>query len=167
MSRINLKRSIATVSVIAGALAVAGPASASSTPLQNTMVSGLLHAPSGQAKVVEDAQSLIESQYVPTAAAVTDKAQERGASAGFKSLSGMDSETEFMDYTDDALLDSVGTTGLKLETEITDYLQRRTASGIDVWGLDRRVFSGDAYDNEMGITTEGSVARPNSEIRPR
>jgi hypothetical protein len=32
----------------------------------------------------------------------------------------MDSETEFMDYTDDALLDSVGTTGLKLETEITD-----------------------------------------------
>ena len=85
------------------------------------------------------------------------------ASAGsFKSLSGMDSETEFMDYTDDALLDSVGTTGLKLETEVTDYLQRRTASGSD-----RRVFSGDAYDNEMGITTQASVARPNSEIRPR
>ena len=76
------------------------------------------------------------------------------ASAGsFKSVSGMDSETEFMDYTDDALLDSVGTTGLKLETEVTDYLQR--------------VFSGDAYDNEMGITTQASVARPNSEIRPR
>jgi len=90
------------------------------------------------------------------------------ASAGFfKSVSGMDSETEFMDYTDDALLDSVGTTGLKLETEITDYLQRRTASGIDVWGVDRHVFSGDAYDNEMGITTQASVARPNSEIRPR
>ena len=76
------------------------------------------------------------------------------ASGGsFKSVSGMDSETEFMDYTDDALLDSVGTTGLKLETEVTDYLQR--------------VFSGDAYDNEMGITTQASVARPNSEIRPR
>jgi hypothetical protein len=85
------------------------------------------------------------------------------ASAGFKSVSGMDSETEFMDYTDDALLDSVGTTGLKLETEITDYLQRSTASGVR--GLDRRVFSGDAYDNEMGITTQASDARPNPEIR--
>ena len=84
------------------------------------------------------------------------------ASAGFKTLSGMDSETEFMDYTDDALLDSAATTGLKFETEVTDYLQRRTASGSD-----RRVFSGDAYDNEMGITTQASVARPNSEIQPR
>ena len=63
MFRINLKRSVATVAVLAGALAVAGPANASSTPLQNTMVSGF-----------------IESQYVPTA-------------------------IEFMDYTDDALLD--------------------------------------------------------------
>jgi hypothetical protein len=90
------------------------------------------------------------------------------ASAGFfKSVSGMNSETEFMDYTDDALLDSARATGLKLETEVTDYVQRRTASGIDVWGLDRRVFSGDAYDNEKGITTQASVARPNSEIRPR
>ena len=85
-----------------------------------------------------------------------------GISELFKSLSGMDSETEFMDYTDDALLDSAGTTGLKFETEVTDYLQRRTASGSD-----RRVFSGDAYDNEMGITTQASVARPNSEIQPR
>jgi hypothetical protein len=74
----------------------------------------------------------------------------------------MDSETEFMDYTDDALLDSAGTTGLKFETEVTDYLRGPTVSGID-----RRVFSGDAYDNEMGITTHASVARPNSEIRPR
>ena len=130
MFRINLKRSIATVSVIAGALAIAGPASASSTPLQNSMVSGLVHAPSGQAGVIEDAQG-------------------------------------FMDYTDDALLDSASASGLKFETEITDYLQRRTASGIDVWGLDRSVFSGDAYDNEMGITTHALVARPNSEIRPR
>ena len=84
------------------------------------------------------------------------------ASAGFKTLSGMDSETEFMDYTDDALLDPAGTTGLKFETEVTDYLQRRTVSGSD-----RGVFSGDAYDNEMGITTQASVARPNSEIQPR
>jgi len=53
------------------------------------------------------------------------------AAAGFfKSVSGMDSETEFMDYTDDALLDSVGTTGLKLETEVTDYLRSRTPSGV-------------------------------------
>ena len=82
--------------------------------------------------------------------------------SSFKTLSGMDSETEFMDYTDDALLGSAATTGLKFETEVTDYLQRRTASGSD-----RLVFSGDAYDNEMGITTQASVARPNSEIQPR
>jgi hypothetical protein len=167
MFRINPKRSIATLSVIAGALAVAAPASASSTPVQNTMVSSLMDAPSGQARIVEDTRGSIESQYVSTSAEVITTAQERGASAGFKSLSGMDSETEFMDYTDDALLDSVGTTGLKFETEITDYLQRRTASGVDVWGLDRGVFSGDAYDNEMGITTQALIARPNSEIRPR
>ena len=166
MFRINLRRSIATVSVIAGALAVAGPASASSTPLQNSMVSGLVHASSGQARVVEDVRGFIESQYVPTSAGVIGTAQERGASAGFKSLSGIDSEADFMDYTDDALLESVRATGLKFETEITDYLQRRTASGIDVWGLDRGVLSGDAYDNEMGITTQAVVARPNSEIRP-
>ena len=147
MFRINLKRSVATVAVIAGALAVAGPASASSTPLQNTMVSEVVHAPSGQ-----DARSSIESQYVPTSAGVVGT--ERGASAGFKSLSGMDSETEFMDYTDDALLDSARATSLKFETEVTDYLQRRIASGIDVWGVGRGLFSGDAYDNEMGITTQ-------------
>ena len=82
MFSINLKRSIATVAVIVGALAVAAPVSASSTPLQN-------------------------------------------------------SQAEFMDYTDDALLDSGRATGLKFETEVTDYLQRRTASGIDVWGVDR------------------------------
>jgi len=53
------------------------------------------------------------------------------APAGFfKSVSGMDSETEFMDYTDDALLDSVGPSGLKLETEVTDYLRSRTPSGV-------------------------------------
>ena len=69
MLRLNLKRSIATVAVIAGVLAVPGSASASVTPLQNSM-------------------SLSDS-----------------TSAGFKSLSGMDSETEFMDYTDDSLLD--------------------------------------------------------------
>ena len=130
MFRISLKRSIATVSVIAGALAVAGPASASSTPLQNSMISGLVHVPSGQARVVEDARGFIESQYVPTSAGVVGTARERGASAGFKSLSGMDSETWFMDYIDDALLDSDRATGLKFETEITDYLQRRTASAI-------------------------------------
>ena len=166
MFTINLKRSIATVSVIVGALAVAGPASASSTPLQKRIVSGLVHAPSGQARVVEHARGFVESQYVPTSAGVIDSARARGASAGFKSLSGMDSEAEFMDYIDDALLDSGRAIGLKLETEVTDYLQRRTASGIDVWGLDRRVFFGDAYDNEMGITTQAVVARPNSEVRP-
>ena len=133
MFRINLKRSIATVSVIVGALAVAGPASASSTPLETSTVSGLVQAPSGQAGVVEPARGFIESQYVPTSAGVIDTARARG---------------------------------LKLETEVTDYLQRRIASGIDVWGLDRRVFSGDAYDNEMGITTPALVTRPNSEIRP-
>ena len=93
MFSINLKRSIATVAVIVGALAVTGPVSASSTPLQS---------------------------------------------------SGMDSEAEFMDYTDDALLDAGRATGLKFDTDVTDYLQRHTASGIDVWGLDRRVFSADA-----------------------
>jgi len=166
MFTINVKRSIATVSVIVGALAVAGPASASSTPLQNSIVSGLVHAPSGQARVVEHARGFVESQYVPTSVGVIDTARAREALASFRSLSGMDSEAEFMDYTDDALLDSGNATGLKLETEITDYLHRRTASGIDVRGLDRRVFSGDAYDNEMGITTQALVARPNSEIRP-
>jgi hypothetical protein len=40
-------------------------------------------------------------------------------------------------------------------------------NSIDVWGVDRGVFFGDAYDNEMGITTHALVARPNSEIRPR
>ena len=44
----------------------------------------------------------------------------------------------------------IGLQGLKLETEVTDYLKSRTASGS---GLDKHVFSGDAYDNEMGITT--------------
>ena len=165
MFTINLKRSIATVSIIVGALAVAGPASASSTPLQNSIVSGLVHAPSGQARVVEHPRGFVESQYVPTSARAIDTARAREASASLKSLSGMDSEAEFMDYTDDALLDSGRATGLKLETEITDYLQRRMASGIDVWGLDRRVFSADAYDNEVGIT-QALVARPNSEIRP-
>jgi hypothetical protein len=72
MFRINLKRSIATISVIASALAVAGPASASSTA-----------------------------------------------------------------------------TGLKYDTEVTDYLHHL--------GL----FTADAYDNEMGITTQALVARPN------
>jgi hypothetical protein len=50
MFRINHKSSIATVAVIAGVLAVAGPASASSTPLQNSMVSGVVQAPGGQGK---------------------------------------------------------------------------------------------------------------------
>ena len=130
MFRINLRRSIATVSAIAGALAVAGPAIASSTPLQSSMVSALVHAPSGQARVVGDARGFIESQYVPTLPGVIGTAQERGASAGFKSLSGIDSEAPFMDYTDDALLDSVRATGLKFETEITDYLQRPTAPDV-------------------------------------
>ena len=130
MFRSNLKRSIATVSVIAGALALSGPASASSTPLQNSMVSGLVNAPSGHARVVGDARGFIESQYVPTLSGVIGTSQERGASAAFKSLSSMDSEAQFMDYTDDALLDSGRTSGLKFETEITDYLQRRTASDI-------------------------------------
>jgi hypothetical protein len=35
------KRSIATMAVIAGVLAAAGPASASSIPLENTMISGV------------------------------------------------------------------------------------------------------------------------------
>ncbi len=70
MFRINLKSSIATVAVIAGVLAAAGPASA-----------GVVHAPAGHAKFGDT------------------------LGLGFKSLSGMDSETEFMDYTDDALLD--------------------------------------------------------------
>ena len=73
MFRINLKCSIATVSVIVGVLAAPGPASASSTPLQSST---------------------------------------------------------FMDYIDDALLDSGRASGLKFETEITDYLQRRTASDL-------------------------------------
>jgi hypothetical protein len=47
MFRINLKSSIATVAVIAGVLPVAGPASASSTPLQTSMVSGVVKAPGG------------------------------------------------------------------------------------------------------------------------
>jgi hypothetical protein len=77
MFRINLKRSIATVAVIAGVLAAAGAASA-----------GVVHAPAGHAKF-GDTPGLAGGDVV----------------AGFKSLSGMDSETEFMDYTDDALLD--------------------------------------------------------------
>ena len=172
MFSINLKSSIATVAVIAGVLAVAGPASASSTPLQNSMVSGVVQAPGGQGRVGVDARGFIESQYVATVAeavigmapngglaheressAASSAAQKDGSSntlmigldedgsplkadsnkvavegvtgktssltaegnlyAGvartsvgfFKSLSGMDSETEFMDYTDDSLLD--------------------------------------------------------------
>ena len=89
---INLKCSIATVSVIVGVLAASGPASASTT------------------------QGFIESQYVPTLSGV-NTSQERGASPGF------------MDYIDDALLDSGSTSGLKFETEITDYL-RRSANGV-------------------------------------
>ena len=88
MFRINLKHAIATVAVIVGALAVAGPASACSTPLQNTMVSGVVPARSGQAR-------FIESQYVPTSAEVIGTTDERRSSAGFKSLSGLDSEVEF------------------------------------------------------------------------
>ena len=42
-----------------------------------------------------------------------------GISGLLQAPSGMDSETEFMDYTDDALLDSAATTGLKFETEVT------------------------------------------------
>ena len=55
------------------------------------------------------AQRFVESQYVPTSI-------------------GMDSETEFMDYVDDALVASLNATGLKYETEITDYAQRQTGS---------------------------------------
>ena len=130
MFRINLKRSIASVSVIVGVLAVSGPASASSTPLQSSMGSALVHGPSGQARVVGDARGFIESQYVPTLSGVIGASQERGASAGLKSVSGMDSAAEFMDYIDDALFDSGTASGLKFETEITDFLQRRTASNI-------------------------------------
>ena len=86
MFRINLNKSIATAAIIAGALAVAGPASA--TPLQNTMVSGVVQTPGGQGKF-GNTPGLAGGDMV----------------AGFKTLSGMDSETEFMDYTDDSLLD--------------------------------------------------------------
>jgi hypothetical protein len=88
MFRINLTKSIATAAVIAGVLAGAGPASASDTPLQNTMVSGAVQTPGGQGKFGN-----------------TPRLAGGDMVAGFKTLSGMDSETEFMDYTDDSLLD--------------------------------------------------------------
>ena len=183
----TFKRPLVALAVVGGLLIAAAPASAGSHQAatdgtSNTLINSVVgdshrgQAPTGfswsetqtgLANTAGRPTATRTNMYVPTSAEVITTAQERGAAAGFKSLSGMDSETEFMDYTDDALLDSVGTTGLKFETEITDYLQRRTASGIDVWGLDRGVFSGDAYDNEMGITTQASIARPNSEIRPR
>jgi hypothetical protein len=79
MFSINLKSSLATLAVMVGLLALAGPAGANGTPLQNTMVSGVVAGRYGDGRFAG-----VET------------------STGFKSLSGMDSETEFMDYTDDS-----------------------------------------------------------------
>jgi hypothetical protein len=106
MFRINLKSSIATVAVIAGVLAAAGSASASSTPVPAHAITMLdyhgspLKSDSNEVAVegvTAKTSSLTEEGYRYVGVART--------SAGFKSLSGMDSETEFMDYTDDSLLD--------------------------------------------------------------
>ena len=86
MFTINLKSSIATVAVIAGVLAPSASASVSSSPV----------APA-RAITMLDYELKGDSNEVAVEGVT--------AKAGFKSLSGMDSETEFMDYTDDSLLD--------------------------------------------------------------
>ena len=83
---------------------------------------------------------------------------------GFKSLGGLDSETEFMDYTDDALLAPFSATGLKYETEITDYLRRRIAA-TDVlavhagggWDPLDYLHNQNDLDSGQALNSEGSV----------
>jgi hypothetical protein len=114
MFGINLKHSLATVAVASGLLAAAGSASA------GTHDSAVIGYPAGPAHTItmldyEGSPLKAESNGVG-ARGVTAKTPSLVAegnlyagvartSAGFKSLSGMDSETEFMDYTDDSLLD--------------------------------------------------------------
>jgi hypothetical protein len=106
----TLKRSVTTLAVMAGLLAVAGPAGASPIHVvTDNKDPDVLRAPRSAKWEVSELD-----------AGVSGTGDDRARAAGLKVDSNEFAIAGFMDYTDDAL-----------------------------------VFSGDAYDNEMGLTAAG------------
>jgi hypothetical protein len=126
----TLKRSVTTLAVMAGLLAVAGPAGASPTNLHATpSPAPFIVAGNGSDIYVVTDNKDPDALRGPRSAkwevgeldaGVSGTGNDRARAAGLKVDSNEFAIEGFMDYTDDAL-----------------------------------VFSGDAYDNEMGLTAAG------------